>query len=705
MNKTSKEKTMKTRVLKLAAVMIAVAAVFAGCETVSGILNRGTSQSSAIDLSSVFTRTSDFLKAGEARWYKFTASTKIQYIDLVPGTSIEIHDSWGRKYSRPSRIQIVSGSVYYVKVWQAEGRSDKGVSIQLKGSPSSSSVALEPGGTPPYRSPAPATPSAPALAADRDAPEPSPAASPPPDITTEHWDVHDLATWIEAVGGIRSGGNNKAHIVTIRGDISVPITPASENTFGGVTNVTVTLENSGSLSPSSTNGNLLRIGEGQTVVVKDITLRGRDNNEGSMVITSGNFVMEGGAVVSGNKKKSGSGGGVRVDGGTFTMRDNAAVSGNSVGYCGFQEGGGGVCINAGIFVMQDNATVFGNTASGYGDAWGAVFVRTGTFTMKDNASVKNNTDSGVFVNGGVLVMQDKASVKDNTGRGVYIAIDVHGGQGTATMQDNAAVSGNAGGGVYVYGGVNEASFTMQGNALVRGNSSAKGAGVYVGSSGTFTMSGGEISENTASSVSSSYGGGVYVDYRGTFIMLENTTISGNSAISRGGGNAGGRANLRAYGGGVYVEAGVFTMKGGIISGNAANAVTSRNADDAASYGGGVCVGIGRGRGFTGTFALEGGTVSNNTAGNDGGGVYVEGTFAMQDGIISANTAGRYGGGACVDGPFTKTGGTIYGGGEANDVKNTAAQGLAVYKKSGPQWRNVTAGPSLKADAYGFWLND
>jgi hypothetical protein len=74
------------------------------------------------------------------------------------------------------------------------------------------------------------------------------------------WNVHNLATWIEAVGGIRSDSTNTTHIITVTGTIAVPPTPGSESTFGAVENISVTLEGSGTITVSSTNGNLLRIG-------------------------------------------------------------------------------------------------------------------------------------------------------------------------------------------------------------------------------------------------------------------------------------------------------------------------------------------------------------------------------------------------------------------------------------------------------------
>jgi len=47
-------------------------------------------------------------------------------------------------------------------------------------------------------------------------------------------------------------------------------------TFGDVENITITIQGTGTLALSG-NGYLLRIGAGQTVIVKDITLQGRDN--------------------------------------------------------------------------------------------------------------------------------------------------------------------------------------------------------------------------------------------------------------------------------------------------------------------------------------------------------------------------------------------------------------------------------------------
>ena len=109
---------------------------------------------------------------------------------------------------------------------------------------------------------------------------------------TNAWTVNNIAAWIDVVGGIRSGGNNKEYAVTVTGTISVP--SSTENTFGSVSGITVTIQGNGTLSPSD-NGSLLYIGDGQTIVDKDIILRGHVEIE-----NGGAFRMEGSAAVSGS---------------------------------------------------------------------------------------------------------------------------------------------------------------------------------------------------------------------------------------------------------------------------------------------------------------------------------------------------------------------------------------------------------------------
>ncbi|MDR1903774.1 MAG: fibronectin type III domain-containing protein [Treponema sp.] len=176
------------------------------------------------------------------------------------------------------------------------------------------------------------------------------------------------------------------------------------------------------------------------------------------------------------------------------------------------------------------------------------------------------------------------------------------------------------------------AFTMKNtSAITDANTSA----VYI-NGGTFTMSGGIISGNTASN-----GGGVFME-NGTFTM-SGGTINGNVA---------------SHGGGVFMRNGTFTMSGGTINGN----------------------------------------VANYSGGGGGGGVYIQnGTFIMSDGTISGNTTSgsySYGGGVSVSGSgfFSKTGGTI-------DDTNAANYGKVAYVGSSPtKIRNAAAGPGVNLNS-------
>ena len=273
-------------------------------------------------------------------------------------------------------------------------------------------------------------------------------------------------------------------------------------------------------------------------------------------------------------------------------------------------------------------------------------------TLKGMGAVRTvslSSNGALFTvgNGVTLVLDNNITLQgrsDNTDSLVKVI-----NRGTLVMNTGSVVTGNTssgnGGGVFVntYG-----TFTMS-SGKISGNTATGGGGAYV-SGGTFTMNGGEISDNTASN----YGGGV-VMFGGTFTM-SGGKISDNTAIPDGGG--------------VYVIYDViFTMTGGEISGNTAS-----------SGGGGVCV-------TSGTFTMSGGEIFGNTATERGGGVSLYST----------------------DTTFTKTGGTIYGYSASDTVNSNVVKdisgavqsnrGHAVYVNSSPvKRRETTAEPSVNMDS-------
>jgi hypothetical protein len=483
-------------------------------------------------------------------------------------------------------------------------------------------------------------------------PRPAAPLPPPAEGAQYTWTVNNLSSWIEAVNGVRNGGNNSAHFISVSGTVSIP--SSTENTFGAVTGITVNIEGNGILSPSA-NGSLLYIGGGQTIIAKDIVLRGRDANSASVVYIG--------------------------EGGSFSLGGNARLTGNTTER------------HPNLYGINDTRTA-------------GVYIDTNAkFTLSDNATIYNNTSAasagGVYINSGRTTTGG-----DRIPGGTFI---MEGGTITGNTSFSASSSATTypGGGVYIRGG----TFTMLGGTIWGNLSWGGGGGVYV-STGDFIMQGGTITDNIAENNDRYFrpsvdGGGVYIANGG--FTMRGGTISGNTATGRGGGVfAGGyrerggsimqggtiSGNTAPIGGGLYV-AGAFTMQGGEVSGN--------NADSA---GGGVAA--------SGAFTMQGGSVSGNTTKGNGGGIFLPsdsmGAFIMQgSSTVAGNTAGDKGGGVYLGGSatFSKTGGNIYGNDATQNLRNSAASavGHAIFENKNGAWRNSTAGPSMTSDSYGFWLSE
>jgi len=221
-------------------------------------------------------------------------------------------------------------------------------------------------------------------------------------------------------------------------------------------------------------------------------------------------------------------------------------------------------------------------------------------------------------------------------------------------------------------------------------SGATGPGVVVYRGGTLTLSGGTITNNTASGNS----GGV--------VNVGNFTMSGGMIANNTGGDGGGIANYlgsvtisggiianntAGVGGGIYNSDGTLTMSGGTIINNTAQSGGGINngwnftmfggtvANNTArsnyyDYGGGIC--------NWWNFTMFGGTVANNTA-QSGGGINNQWNFTMFGGTVANNTA-QSGGGIDNRSPGDVTNAfygnfTVLGGTVAN---NTATNGGGIY---------------------------
>ena len=325
-----------------------------------------------------------------------------------------------------------------------------------------------------------------------------------------------------------SGGN---YILDVSADES--INPGQRLEYNGKNNITIILKGSGGNHTINllSNGNMFVVRTGVTLVLDNITLKGRSFNSYPLVYirSGGALQMINGASITGNMNKDSSGGGVLVEG-TFTMK-NGTISGNTTA-----KDGGGVIVSGGSFTMN-GGTISGNNAGNGGG--GVVVTEKGTFIMSNgtiSGNIAKDGGGGVSVQSGNFTMSGGTLSSNNSekdGGGVYLA-NVRNNIGSLMGFGNFIMSGgtisgnearNIGGGV----AVNSEGIFVMSNGSITGNTGVRGGGVSVALSTTFTMSGGTISRNTARTG----GGGVYVE--GVFSKTGGT-ITGYSS-DRGNGNA------------------------------------------------------------------------------------------------------------------------------------------------------------------------
>lgn len=271
---------------------------------------------------------------------------------------------------------------------------------------------------------------------------------------------------------------------------------------------------------------------------------------------------------------------------------------------------------------------------------------------------------------------------DSSSTGDFI---MYGGEISGNSIDISAHSAAAGDGAGVE--AQQSDFTMYGGKITNNHvingSNNEGGGVNMHTGGTFTMYGGEISGNACSDT----GGGVIS--AGAYLKLYGDTISNNTADKRGGGVFTNMTltisdgititgNKSEQGGGIYTYDEDITINGGNITGNTATygggvyhigdyrtcdtltisgsaTITGNTATD----GGGVYVESGKNTSNwnkgQGALQINGGSITNNTATGNGGGVYINerGLLTITGGNVTDNTATVNGGGVYFNGESKK----------------------------------------------------
>ena len=299
--------------------------------------------------------------------------------------------------------------------------------------------------------------------------------------------------------------------------------------------------------------------------------------------------------------------------------------------------------------IWDNSTEGGGTIIGkYPGDGCAIYIDESNTLEIYGGTIKGDVNSthngGVIYNAGTLTMYD-GKITDGyaaNGGGVYNAGTMtldNGGDGGSI--ENCTATSN-GGGIYnagtltikrgTIGGIDE---TDPDNPVSLGNTATSdGGGIYT-YNGTININGGSSNNSAAG-----HGGGIQ-SYHST-ISMTNGSISGNAATTSGTSNAGG-VNL--------TNESNMTMSGGSISDNTAGK----------DYGG-VYVGGGD---TPSSFIMTGGSIANNIAQHNYGGIRVNGTMTMTGGSVTGNTAANLYGGIDVDGTLIMSGNPIVMGNTVN----------------------------------------
>ncbi len=263
---------------------------------------------------------------------------------------------------------------------------------------------------------------------------------------------------------------------------------------------------------------------------------------GVKVEKDGAFEMSGGVIADMTNS------GVIINGGKAEISDGAAIVNNST-----KLNGGGISVKNGGTLIMDGGLVAGNEAifNGKAEDHNGQNSKYGQFGGKSGNGGGVAVDESVFIMTGGKIHGNKA----DDGIGGYEI-------GGSTKVDGL------GGGVYVVG--TDGRFELSGNGVISNNKAGAGGGIFIhtrnkdakpGDGALFTMTGGEVSGNTALY---GEGGGIFINSRFGDASKNNTItagkITGNKTLTKN----------DLGGGGIYVNnEGTLNIQNAIVTANIA----------------------------------------------------------------------------------------------------------------------------------------
>lgn len=500
-----------------------------------------------------------------------------------------------------------------------------------------------------------------------------------------------------AGGGISFSGKE-----LVLENTSVTYNESSGNGGGINADGKVTISDSEILSNSATNnGGGIYFGNGEKIISDTTINKNFAEYGGGIFMLDGTLNLESGAIIGEKLDPDNEANNI-----SKVAKEDACGnwSTKQLDSSGNYAEGAGIHVAAGTVNMKDGAYICRNYTECTGG--GIVIKSGGTFNMTGGIVGWNYSNYGggircdgkLNISGNSIICYNKVStqyVQGFCGRGAGIL--VNGDEG-----GNAKISGNT---------------KIFGNQTVRGDSTnidALGAGIYC--SGTLTVEGGEIHDNSTesdgaaigiesgvvtlsnckiwSNTAGRNGGAIFISTvnkttDATLTIKENVSIDSNSTDGNGGAIYATTDTSKAAGKYSYVYIGEDENTGGIV-------ITGNNAAER----GGAFYGADNAR-----FVMNAGEVSENystgsDSGHGGGAVFIWGsqsnysTFTMNGGEISGNRAkfGGAGGAVHIDhgsggkASFIMTGGLLEDNYACNDYNDPTGSNLggAIYVKNGGQ---------------------
>lgn len=384
--------------------------------------------------------------------------------------------------------------------------------------------------------------------------------------------------------------------ITVLNDIS--LTQANTINY----NLTLDSDNATLSWGGAANRTMFSVTGGATFTVANIILDGLGKYATLVSTVASTFIMNDGAVLK-NVQTNSANNAVKIGnisnlalGGTFIMNGGLIT---------------GVMLDAVVNCSGGSIEMNGTASISQNQAYG-ISIQEGSLRMSGSAKISKNTADrtgmGVLAVSSTIDMGlaegDTPQISDNTSTnsyagGVYLASG-----STLNMNYGATISGNTAlnlaGGVGMSGSV----LNMYGNSSISGNTAQKGGGGGIFASAASAVNITDNAAVTGNSVTTTggRGGGIYLQQADTTLTLGGSAVVANNTADNGGG--------------IYVNTDAVMAMG---SSTTDTPVVKENS--AVVSGGGIYIQTG------GTANLSGkSAVLQNTAGENGAGIYNAGTF-------------------------------------------------------------------------------